>query len=402
VKALLEAEADYLKGRLGATRFTLPKFPVIPLGIDSPSFFYTESDKAMAREALGIRPDETVILFVGRLSFHAKANPAPLYQALEKAKDNKNIVVAECGWFANDFIKSAFEEAAQLLAPGIRRIVLDGRIAENRQKAWGSADIFASLTDNLQETFGITPVEAMAAGLPCVVTDWDGYRETVRHGIDGFRIRTFQPKPGFGAELGKKHALEADNYDHYCGLTSQLVGVDFGESVDAFRALIHNPALCRKMGEEGRKRARNVFDWAKIIPIYQELWEDLAEERRSHPDFSDKPSRHAWPSRMEPFSAFETYATTTIGETTPIRRRPDSAPEAVREMLALKTYSLAGRLLPKTPNMIDFLYLIPVDEAVTAQQLITKTGLSISEVMNMILLGIKLGFLASDGSPRRG
>jgi len=28
----------------------------------------------------------------------------------------------------------------------------------------------------------------MAAGLPCVVTDWDGYKDTVRHGEDGFRV----------------------------------------------------------------------------------------------------------------------------------------------------------------------------------------------------------------------
>ena len=40
-----------------------------------------------------------------------------------------------------------------------------------------------SLADNIQETFGLTPVEAMAAGLPCVMSDWDGYRDTVRDGV---------------------------------------------------------------------------------------------------------------------------------------------------------------------------------------------------------------------------
>ena len=33
VKMLLTAEADYLKWRLGAQRFTLPQLPVIPLGV---------------------------------------------------------------------------------------------------------------------------------------------------------------------------------------------------------------------------------------------------------------------------------------------------------------------------------------------------------------------------------
>ena len=45
---------------------------------------------------------------------------------------------------------------------------------------WAAADVFLSLVDNIQETFGITPLEAMAAGLPVVASDWDGYRYTMR------------------------------------------------------------------------------------------------------------------------------------------------------------------------------------------------------------------------------
>ncbi|MBI3542646.1 MAG: glycosyltransferase, partial [Deltaproteobacteria bacterium] len=56
---------------------------------------------------------------------------------------------------------------------------------------WQAADIFCSLADNVQETFGLTPLEAMAAGLPQVVSDWNGYRDTVRHGVDGFRVPAF-------------------------------------------------------------------------------------------------------------------------------------------------------------------------------------------------------------------
>ena len=52
-----------------------------------------------------------------------------------------------------------------------------------------------SLSDNMQETFGLTPIEAMAAGLPSVVSDWDGYRDTVQHREHGFRIPTLAPPP---------------------------------------------------------------------------------------------------------------------------------------------------------------------------------------------------------------
>ena len=52
-----------------------------------------------------------------------------------------------------------------------------------------AADLFVSLADNPQETFGITPLEAMAAELPCLVSDWDGYRDTVTNDV-GCRIPT--------------------------------------------------------------------------------------------------------------------------------------------------------------------------------------------------------------------
>ena len=395
VRALLEAEADHLKSRLGATRFPLPKLPLIPLGIVSNSFFYSETERKAARQALNIEEKAVVLLFTGRLSFHAKAHPAPLYQALEKASQNQKITLIECGWFANDFIKSAFDEAAAHLAPSIRRIVLDGRIAENRQKAWASADIFASLTDNLQETFGITPVEAMAAGIPCVVSDWDGYRDTVRHGVDGFRVTTFQPFSGFAEDLATRHALESDNYDHYCGLTSQLIAVDLGETIEALKALIESPDLRRKMGEAGRKRAREIFDWSKIIPIYQALWAELAEERRSYPTLPAKQSmKHPWPARMEPFSAFQSYSTAQIDEKTKLTRRFDISPEQADDILNLKSFTLGKRLLPSDYNLIDFLYKIPIDEVITTQELIHKTGLPINVMTRLVMVCLKLGVLS--------
>ena len=92
-------------------------------------------------------------------------------------------------------------------------ITLDGRQASARQTAWAGADVFCSLSDNIQETFGIVPIEAMAAGLPVVVSDWDGYKDTVRHGVDGFRIPTCMPQAGLATDLALRHALEVDTYD---------------------------------------------------------------------------------------------------------------------------------------------------------------------------------------------
>jgi glycosyltransferase involved in cell wall biosynthesis len=135
-----------------------------------------------------------------------------MYQALEKAAKNlpagQKVMLVECGWHANDLIRKAFAEAAAQASPSVKVVNLDGRNASARQSGWAGADIFCSLSDNIQETFGLVPLEAMAAGLPVVVSDWDGYKDTVQDGVEGYRIPTLQPAPGLGNDLALRHALD--------------------------------------------------------------------------------------------------------------------------------------------------------------------------------------------------
>ena len=60
----------------------------------------------------------------------------------------------------------------------------------NRFQVWHAADLVVSLVDNIQETFGLVIVEAMASGLPVVATDWNGYRDLVVDGETGFLVPT--------------------------------------------------------------------------------------------------------------------------------------------------------------------------------------------------------------------
>jgi hypothetical protein len=114
VERLLQAQVDHLQERLGATRLVLPQLPVIPLGIHTHDFAYTSEQKATARQTLGVDANTLVVLFMGRLSFHAKAHPLAMYQALEAAATatGKNVVLVECGWHANEFIEKAYADAA--------------------------------------------------------------------------------------------------------------------------------------------------------------------------------------------------------------------------------------------------------------------------------------------------
>lgn len=359
VTRLLQAQVDYLKDRLGISRVVLPLLPVIPLGIHTADFAFSSDQKASARAALGVSPDSLVVLFMGRLSFHAKAHPLAMYQALEAAAQatGKSVVLVECGWHANEFIEKAYADAARMACPSVRVVTLDGRKAQDRQTAWAGADVFCSLSDNIQETFGIVPIEAMAAGLPVVVSDWDGYKDTVRDGIDGFRIPTVMPQAGLGGDLALRHALEIDTYDMYCGHTCSLVAVDVQATAAAFEKLFNSPELRRQMGEAGRQRAQAVYDWKPIIGQYEALWAKQTELRlaaKSESDKSGKPLAHPWPARMDPFHAFASYPTRTLTPQTVLTLVDDDAEIAmarVNEYRSLAMVDFAKHLLPSTAEI---------------------------------------------------
>lgn len=331
VEVILREQADYLSDRLGARKIVLPQLPVIPLGIHTDDFSFTKSQRENARREITDDSDTLIVLYSGRLSFHAKAHPLQMYQALEKAASisGKKVHLVECGWHANEPIKNAFSEARISVSPSIQWTYLDGRVQEQRNLAWACADIFCALSDNIQETFGIVPIEAMAAGLPVIVSDWDGYRDTVRDGIDGFRIPTIAPASGMAGDLASRHALGIDSYDMYCGHASSLVAVDSDKLVSAFLKLFDSEDLRKNFGERGRTRARQEYDWGKIIPLYESLWDNLRAIREGQN--LDRTATYSWPARIDPTIGFKEYPTQQLTLDTMFKLHTTSAAEAISE-----------------------------------------------------------------------
>jgi glycosyltransferase involved in cell wall biosynthesis len=343
---MLAAYGAYLAERLGASAVQ-PKLqlPVIPLGVDCDLLGQPDPGGKARREFRrrnGIGDDEIVVLFLGRLSFHAKAHPLPMYQALQgaSAATGKKVALAQVGWFANDAIKRAFVQGARALCPSVRNLFLDGRKPDVRAAAWHGADIFCSLSDNVQETFGLTPVEAMAAGLPVVASDWDGYRGTVEHGVTGFLVPTVMPPAGAGEELAYRYYLGLDTYDQYIGHVSQCIAVDSVETTRVFVDLIRNQELRRQLGESGRQRARQKFDWSVIIHAYQDLWGELAA-RRLRAAQQGVGGRAGAPLRGDPFAVFSHYPTRTLDGTTRIALAGANATQAWRRLAALNLQSFS-------------------------------------------------------------
>jgi glycosyltransferase involved in cell wall biosynthesis len=381
-RAVLDAQAEHLRTHLGATKVAPPELPVIPLGVDCREFAFSPDEREGARAARGRGPHDVAVLFLGRLSFHAKVHPLAMYRALERAalrrgaKDGR-IVLIECGWHANQFIADAFAEARNRVAPSIGHVLLDGRKDENRKRAWAAADIFCSLSDNIQETFGLTPIEAMAAGLPSVVTDWNGYRDTVRDGVDGYRVPTFMPAPGTGSDLAARHALEIDTYDIYIGSVAQLVAVDEEAAHAALIRLIENPELRKEMGNAARARAKAIFDWPVVLASYRALWGELAARRagespratnsaplsgRAGDSSCERPLASTAPARPDPFTAFAGYASRTIGPETRVARGAVTT-DALRIQRRLAMVDFAKSVLPTDETVARILDRAPATVA---------------------------------------
>jgi len=345
-RSTIAQAADFLAWRLGTpVAPALPQMPIIPLGVHASDWRFDEAARHAARSRLSIGSDEVAILFAGRLSYAAKAHPYQMFDALravaERSRQPIRLLLA--GQFFNDNIEQDFLESQRLYAPNIRCQHIDGGKADLYAAAFSGADIFLSPADNIQETFGITPLEAMAAGLPVVVGDWNGYRDTVRDGVDGFRVPVWAPGPEAGENIAHAYEITGD-YDAYSSRTSTTVSLDMASLVDRLAVLVENSDLRRQMGAAGRGRVLDEFDWSVVYRRYRDLWRDLGEIRRSEAQrpsiaklVTDAP--HAHPAHDDPYRRFSSYPSRQVTGDTLARAAPGASRAAFEALVARPIFS---------------------------------------------------------------
>ncbi len=320
ILAHLDGWADYLAERCGGRPTLALQLPVIPLGVNCRRFAEGEAAARLRqefRQRHGIAGDALALLFFGRLSFHAKAHPLAMAAAAEAAarRLGRGLHLLFVGQYANPQMAAGFRAMAAL-APAVTFHFLDGGDEGEAQGCWHGADMFLSLSDNIQETFGLTPIEAMAAGLPAVVSDWDGYRDTVVDGETGFRIPTTVPPAGSGEDLAMLYSVGQVTYDRYIGAASLATAVDVAACTEAIVRLAEDADLRRRMGEAGRRRARQHYDWSVVIGRYQELWGELAAIRRGGTAEAAprRPGTPAQPLADDPFRLFAGFASRALAD----------------------------------------------------------------------------------------
>lgn len=350
----LEAVRDDLQIRLGATRLPTPELITIPLGVNVDDFAVSDANRQAWRRELDIPDDAVVVLYVGRFNVRAKMNPAPMAMALQRAVEltGKKIAWVQAGWAGSEALNKTYHDETAAFCPDVIYRVVDGRRPDVRFSIWSVGDIFFSLSDNIQETFGLTPVEAMAAGLPNVISDWNGYRDTVRHGVDGYRIATYAPRAGLGEDLAYRAASDWINYDAYVGSASQVTAVDLGDAAQAIADLVASPDLRRTMGQAAQARAREIFDWSAIIPQYEALWDEMNARRgRAGPELAAPRNLARNPRRLDPFHLFGGYPTEWLTTTTMVVLNPGQSAQSLGPLIRSSLTNHGGALLPSKSEM---------------------------------------------------
>ena len=75
---------------------------------------------------------------------------------------------------------------------GIADSVIFCGIQKDVRPFYRAADVF-TLTSSYGESFSVAALEAMAMGLPCVLTNVSGAREMIVEGVNGFLVKAGQP-----------------------------------------------------------------------------------------------------------------------------------------------------------------------------------------------------------------
>ena len=286
VQKIMEDRREQLRRRFGNISFSDPQLPVIPLPLDEGCFRFADGSKLVARQQLGLPPEDAVVLWLGRRSMLTKADLWPAYKVLQRAalRLDRPLWLVECGPDDTPEQAAHFKEL-QRHCPALKILRLggEGHVPEEvKRQALLASDLVFSLVDNIQETFGLSIAEAMAAGRPVVATNWDGYRDLVRDGIDGFLIpsRWDDQALALSFPLGWMQKLEIASFPHISGSLAQLVQIDLDAAEVAVLSLLTQPTLASAMGRAARQRALDLFMPGRVMTLYKDLFDRLAVLRK--------------------------------------------------------------------------------------------------------------------------
>ncbi len=403
---LMELAEDHLGQRFpGSVLPARPLLPVIPLGVHAGDFTTDRAAGAALRARLGLGPEDIAVSCIARLTPDEKFDPFPLFLALEAAAPalaakGGRFHLMLCGVFRDDTWPAVYAEGARHLMPSVGYHQLDGTLAADRTATLSGSDIFVFPIDNLQETFGLAPVEAMAAGLPVIVSDWDGMKDSVAPDV-GIRIPTEMPRAGEANYISLRHHGGTDTYLQYLSQMSALTRIDVAALTLALVTLGTDAGLRATMGAAGAARARQVYDWSVVIPQMQALWGEQTAMLTHARSRGGAAIQRANPARLPtgpaPDVMFDAYPSRPAPDLASRRLRlVDTGPRPdIAATIALRRYSALGRLIEDPARLQQVLsaHATAGPHGATQAAVAAQTGLNAGAVARITLWLAKYHFL---------
>lgn len=389
----------HLASHLAARPGPRPLLPVIPLGIDTAAFTPDPAAGAALRARLGAAPQDVIFVTIARLTPHEKFDPLPVYLAMAEAQrrlpPGQRLHLVFCGVFRETYARKVFEAGAKALMPGVGFALLDGADAGERKAALSGSDVFLFPIDNIQETFGLAPIEGMAAGLPLLVSDWDGMKDTVTPDV-GFRVTTRTLGPQALAPEALRYRSGADSYVQYCAAASALTEIDMGEWVARILDLALNPGLRRRMGQAGQARARSLYDWAQVIPQMQDLWAEQEALRRAGAAAAPRYTAHTLPVSPSPTALFSSWPSEQADLATPRFAARDLTGRAdLAQTLAARNYAALKRMFAAPEQIAAMLQAVTAAgvTGATRDTLAKAAGLGSATADRVLIWLLKYDFI---------
>jgi glycosyltransferase involved in cell wall biosynthesis len=251
-----------------------PRVVHIPYGVFYDRFMLV--DRIQSRRLLNVPLEPVIVAYVGRLSDTHKADLDVLLVAVQRVRlRGVPLFLVIAGSETRAGYKSRLE--ATILSMGLGECVLCyGQFDESLKPLfYAAADICVFPVDNVQETYGLAVLEAMAASRPVIASRWSGYTELVQDGTTGFLVDMhFNTERAADLEfvltIGRSGTAEA------YGARNTVMDVDALENY--LFILASDGELRRRFGAEGLRRVREWYSWDMVFRRLEDLW---AEQRRS-------------------------------------------------------------------------------------------------------------------------
>jgi hypothetical protein len=194
VEAMLAGWGEHLAERTGGRPPPHPRLPVIPLGSTRerwPRWPTARSPRPRPRTVRPRRGRRAGAL--GRAArYYEKAFPQPMFKAVAQAQAATGAKVAFvlAGWFPDAADRGYLRTGRRAMRRRARSISSTATTRPRSASCGPRATSSCRWSTTSRRPSASRRWRRWRAGLPVVGSDWDGYRATVRDGVEGFLIPT--------------------------------------------------------------------------------------------------------------------------------------------------------------------------------------------------------------------